>query len=386
MNYKQVSLRLHRERRGKLTTASLFPLETMEDLSLAYTPGVAEPCLQIAAHPELVWDLTMKGRTVAVVTDGTAVLGLGNIGPEAGLPVMEGKCIIYKRFSGLDAVPICLNAKTVDEIVAAVVAIAPTFGAIQLEDIAAPHCFEVQERLEKLLPIPVMQDDQYGTAVVVLAGLINALKVVGKNLKEIKVVVNGAGAAGLSVADLLLDVGVTHIKIADSKGILYDDGKRNGFKLVLAKRTNPENAIMDMKTTLRNADVFIGVSQPNLINADDVKTMAKNPIVFAMANPDPEILPDEAMRGGASVVATGRSDFPNQVNNALAYPGLFLGVMEARLSSFEKPMYLAAAYALAGMVENPTSDKILPTLFEPNVARIVADAVIASIKIINETV
>lgn len=375
MNYKQESLRMHKEKKGKLSTASLFPLETMEDLSLAYTPGVAEPCVQIAANPELVWDLTMKGRTVAVVTDGTAVLGLGNIGPEAGLPVMEGKCIIYKRFSGLDAVPICLNAKTVDEIVAAVVAIAPTFGAIQLEDIAAPHCFEVQERLEKLLPIPVMQDDQYGTAVVVLAGLINALKVVGKKLNEIKVVVNGAGAAGLAVADLLLDAGVTQLKIADSKGILYDDGKRSGFKLVMAKRTNPGNAIMDMKTALADVDVFIGVSQPNLINADDVKTMAKNPIVFAMANPDPEILPEEALRGGAAVVATGRSDFPNQVNNALAFPGLFLGVLEARLPHFEKQMYLAAAHALAEMVATPSSDKILPTMFEPNVARIVADAV-----------
>ncbi len=375
MDYGKKSLELHEQYRGKMGIVSNVPVETAEDLSTAYTPGVAQPCLAIAEDSDKVWDLTIKSHTVAVVTDGTAVLGLGNIGPEAGLPVMEGKCILYKRFSGLDAFPICLRTNSLEEIIETCKRIAPTFGAIQLEDIKAPECFEVTSRLEEELDIPVMQDDQYGTAVVVLAGLINALKVVGKSIEDIKVVVNGAGSAGIAIADLLMDAGVESMKVADSRGILFDDGKRNKYKIDMAKRTNPENVESTMKEELKGADVFIGVSVGNLLTSDDVATMAEKSIVMAMANPTPEIFPDEAKKGGAAVVATGRSDFPNQANNVLAYPGLFLGVLECRSPKFTKDMYMRAAHALAGMVEDPTADRILPTLFEGDSARIVADAV-----------
>lgn len=375
MDYDKKSIELHRKYKGKMGIVSHVPVETKEDLSTAYTPGVAEPCRVIAEDPDKVWDLTIKSHTVAVVSDGSSVLGLGNIGPEAGLPVMEGKCILYKRFARLDAFPMCIRTNSVDEIVAACKAIAPTFGAIQLEDIKSPECFEVTERLEKELDIAVMQDDQYGTAVVVLAALNNALKVVGKNMNEVKVVLSGAGAAGLAIADLLLDAGVTDMRVADSKGILVDDGKRNRFKIGTAKRTNPENVEASMKDELIGADVFIGVSQGNILTSDDIATMADQAIVFAMANPVPEIFPDEAKRGGAAVVATGRSDFPNQANNVLAYPGLFLGILECRKPAFTKDMYMKAADALADMVKLPTADRILPTLFEGDSARIIADAV-----------
>ncbi|MAG11894.1 MAG: NAD-dependent malic enzyme [Parcubacteria group bacterium] len=375
MDYGKKSLELHEKHRGKMGIVSNVPVEKKEDLSIAYTPGVAEPCRAIAANLDKVWDLTIKSHTVAVVTDGTAVLGLGNIGPEAGLPVMEGKCILYKRFSGLDAFPICLRTKSPEEIIETCLRLAPTFGAIQLEDIKAPECFEVVSRLEKELDIPVMQDDQYGTAVVVLAGLINALKVVGKEIGDIKVVVNGAGSAGIAIADLLMDAGVTKIKVADSKGVLFDDGKRNLYKIEMAKRTNPENVESTMKEELNGADVFVGVSVGGVLTSDDVGTMAEKSIVMAMANPTPEIFPDDAKAGGAAVVATGRSDFPNQANNVLAYPGLFLGVLECRSPKFTKDMYMRAAHVLAGMVDNPTADRIFPTLFDGDSARTVANAV-----------
>lgn len=375
MNYSKLSLELHHKKKGKWEIQSRMSLKNKKDLSLAYTPGVAAPCLAIAQNPEAAYDLTMKGRTVAVVTDGTAVLGLGNIGPIAALPVMEGKCVLYKRFAGLDAVPICLNPGTVDEIVETVKRLAPAYGAIQLEDIAAPECFEIQERLCRELDIPVMQDDQKGTATVVLAALINACKVVGKKFDEIKVVISGAGAAGIAVANLLLDAGVVHLAVADSQGVLCDDGTRNQYKVSLAKRINPANACISLKEALVASDVFIGVSTKNILNANDVRTMAKDPIVFALANPEPEIMPDEAKKGGAAIIATGRSDFPNQVNNVLAYPGLFLGVLEARLPKFERSMYIRAAHALAGLVKKPTAHKILPSVFEKKVARVVANAV-----------
>ncbi len=375
MDYSNESLRRHRELKGKMSIVSTFPLETLEDLSIAYTPGVSEPCRVIAKHPEEVWNLTIKSHTVAVITDGSSVLGLGNIGPEAGLPVMEGKCILYKKFTGLDAFPLCLKVSSVDEFVQTVKCLQPTFGAIHIEDVKAPECYEIIERLEKELSIPVMQDDQYGTAVVTLAALINALMVADKNIADVKVVINGAGAAGLSIADLLLDAGVQHVKVVDSQGVICDTEETNIYKRAIARRTNKTSERGSLKDVLRGSDVFIGVSKGNIVTAEDISTMNAKSIVMAMANPTPEIMPDEAKKGGAYIVATGRSDFPNQVNNVLAYPGLFLGVLEARLPKFTKQMYLSAAYALAGMIQNPTPDRILPSLFEANSARVIADAV-----------
>lgn len=376
MNYNEASIELHEKHRGKWGTNSLVSIETKDDLSLAYTPGVAAVCLEIAKHPERAYDLTMKRRTVAVVTDGTAILGLGNIGALAGLPVMEGKCILYKRFADIDAVPICLEQGSIDEIVATIKRIAPTFGAIQLEDFAAPACFEITRRLEEELDIPVMQDDQYGTAIVTLAGLLNALNVVGKNLEDVQVVISGAGAAGLSIADLLLHAGVTSMHVLDSKGTIVDEAGYNEYKRALARRVNPTNTKRSIKEVIQGADVFIGVSQPDVLTRDDVAHMNARAIVFAMANPTPEIFPDEALAGGAAVVATGRSDFPNQVNNVLAYPGLFKGVLDHRLKKFTIEMYLSAAYALAGMIEHPTAEYILPSVFDTGVADVVATAVI----------
>lgn len=374
MNYNEESIRLHEKNRGKWESGSLMEVKNMEDLSLVYTPGVAAVCKEIQANPERAYELTMKARTVAVVTDGTAILGLGNIGSLAGLPVMEGKCVLYKQLAGVDAVPLCLEQGSVDEIVDTIVRIAPSFGAIQLEDFAAPHCFEVTEKLEQRLSIPVMQDDQFGTATVVLAGLLNALKIAEKNIADISVVISGAGAAGLSIAHVLLDAGVTRLKVLDSKGTLTGEAN-NRYKVVLASRINPENISQDLRAALAGADVFIGVSQGGIMTREDVAVMNEKAIVFALANPIPEIMPDEARAGGAYIVATGRSDFPNQINNVLAYPGLFRGILDARLPKFTQDMYVRAAHALANLISEPTVDKILPGVFDERVSDVVARAV-----------
>src|SRR3989338_4103213 len=332
MNYSQASLEMHKRYKGKLSVESVIPIENKDDLSTAYTPGVAEPCRVIAADKERAWDLTIKGRTVAVVTDGSAVLGLGNIGPEAGLPVMEGKAILFKRFAGVDAFPICLATQDVDEIVETVKRIAPGFGGINLEDIAAPACFEVERRLIEELDIPVMHDDQHGTAVVVLAGLLNALEVVEKKMEDVSVVISGAGAGGMGIAHLLFEAGLKHVVMLDSKGIIASGREgMNIYKEELAARINPQGRTGTLGDALQGVDVFIGVSQPNLVTRQMVQTMASKAIIFALANPIPEIMPQEALAGGALVVATGRSDFPNQVNNVLAFPGIFKGVLDGGL-------------------------------------------------------
>ncbi len=376
MNYSEESLKLHREKRGKLELASTVPLATRDDLATAYTPGVAAVCLAIAGDKSLARELTIKGRFVAVVTDGSAVLGLGNIGPEAGMPVMEGKAILFKRFSGLDAFPICLATQDTEEIIATIRNIAPGFGAIHLEDIAAPKCFEIEKRLAAELDIPVMHDDQHGTAVVILAGVLNALKVVGKSIETAKIVISGVGAAGVASANLLLEAGAKNLTMCDSKGIIAvgRDGM-NAQKDELARRINPDGRLGSIADALVGADVFLGVSAPGIVSEEMVRSMAPGAIVFAMANPVPEVTPEVAKAGGAAVIATGRSDYPNQVNNVLAYPGLFLGVLEGRIPTFTTAMFLAAARALAATVETPTADRILPSLFDVDSARIVAEAV-----------
>lgn len=374
MNYNDESIKLHEKYRGKWESGSLMAVNNLEDLSVVYTPGVAAVCKEIQANPERAYDLTMKARTVAVITDGTAILGLGNIGSLAGLPVMEGKCVLYKQLAGVDAVPLCLEQGSVDEIVDTIVRIAPSFGAIQLEDFAAPHCFEVTEKLEQRLSIPVMQDDQFGTATVVLAGLLNALKVVEKDISDISVVISGAGAAGLSIAHVLLDAGVTRLKVLDSKGTLTA-AANNPYKVALAEQINPDNIAENLPEALVGADVFVGVSQGGIMSREDVAVMNEKAIVFALANPTPEIMPDEAKTGGAYIVATGRSDFPNQINNVLAYPGLFRGILDARLPKFTRDMYVRAAHALAAMVAEPTVEKILPSVFDEGVSDVVARAI-----------
>jgi malate dehydrogenase (oxaloacetate-decarboxylating) len=376
MNYSEESMRLHREKKGKLEIHATVPLETKDDLSIAYTPGVAAPCEAISKNKALAFDLTIKGRMIAVITDGSSVLGLGNIGPEAAMPVMEGKAILYKRFAGLDAFPICLSTQDTDEIVETITRVAPGFGGIHLEDISAPRCFEIEARLERELDIPVMHDDQHGSAVVVLAALTNALKVVGKAFADVRVVISGAGAAGIASARLLLDAGARQMDMADSRGLIAvgRDGM-NAYKDALASRINPERKTGSLEDALRGADVFIGVSRPGIVTTEMIRSMAKDAVVMTMANPVPEIMPDAAREAGARIVATGRSDFPNQVNNVLAYPGMFLGAFEARLPRFTPKMRVAAAMALAHLVDVPTADRILPSLLEPNVSRVVADAV-----------
>jgi len=376
MDFNQESLKQHKEKKGKLEIASTFPLETREDLSVAYTPGVAEPCREIAKDKSLAYEYTIKGRSVAVVTDGSAVLGLGNIGPEAGLPVMEGKAVLFKRFANIDAYPICLATQNVDEIVETVKRIAPGFGGINLEDIAAPGCFEVERRLIEELDIPVTHDDQHGTAVVVLAALTNALKLAQKQIRDVQIVINGAGAGAMGVTWLLQEAGVKHITMLDSKGIIAEGRENmNPYKTRLAQVINPEKKTGTLSDAMVGADVFIGLSQPNLVTPEMIKSMNEKSIVFAMANPIPEIMPDIAKEAGAFVVATGRSDFPNQVNNVLAFPGLFKGVLDARIKKFTPKMRVAAAYAIAGLVLEPTADKILPTPFEQGIAQAVAHAV-----------
>ncbi len=378
MNYFEESLKLHEEKVGKIEVISKVKVNTREDLSLAYTPGVAEPCRKIHENEENVYKYTSKGNLVAVVTDGTAVLGLGDIGPKAGLPVMEGKSILFKEFAGVDAFPICLDTKNVDEIVRTVKLIAPGFGGINLEDIGAPRCFEIEERLKMELDIPVFHDDQHGTAIVVLAGLINALKVVGKKIEDIKVVVNGAGAAGTAIAKLLLSSGVKNLIACDKVGILYrgienvDDAKKE-----LAKVTNPDNIQGTLADALVGADVFIGVSAPGIVSQDMVRSMNKDSILFAMANPTPEIMPEEAKAAGARVIGTGRSDFPNQVNNVLAFPGIFRGALDVRAKEINEEMKIAAAYAIASMIkdEELNENNVIPYALDRTVAANVAEAI-----------
>lgn len=376
-SFGERSVELHRKLHGKIELKSKVPVLTRDDLSLAYTPGVAQPCLEINKNPEEVWNLTLKSHTVAVVTDGSAVLGLGNIGAAAGIPVMEGKAVLFKELAGVDAFPIALNTQNVDEIVAAVKAIAPVFGGINLEDISAPRCFEVEDRLRAELDIPVMHDDQHGTAMAVLAGLLNALKVTGRSISTVKVIINGAGAAGIAVAKLLLTAGCQHISMVDTKGMIAAGrADMNEHKTVLAALINPEAKTGSLAEALVGTDVFIGLSKPGLLTGEMVKTMAPQAIIFAMANPTPEIMPDEALAAGAAVVATGRSDFPNQVNNALIFPGIFKGALQVRLRDFTPELKVAVAAAVAGMIPNPTAQNILPSPLDRAVAETVAQAVV----------
>ncbi len=383
MSHFDDSLKLHAETRGKWSVVSRVPLETKRDLSLAYTPGVARVSEVVAAEPERAYDLTCKGNTVAIVSDGTAVLGLGNIGPEGALPVMEGKAILFKRFADIDGVPIVLRQDSPERLIETIKAISPTFGGINLEDIAAPACFRIERALQDL-GIPVFHDDQDGTAVVLLAALLNACRVLGRAPEDLKVVVNGAGAAGTAIARLLRCIGhdpsvctpVRSIIVCDSRGVIspYRDDL-NSEKHEMLSYTNAERRRGKLADVLKDADVFIGVSKGNLLTAEAVSTMAKDSIVFAMANPVPEIMPDEARRGGAIIVGTGRSDYPNQVNNVLAFPGIFRGALDARARRITAGMKLAAAHALANFLEKPTVDRILPEPFEPGIAECVAKAV-----------
>lgn len=373
---KGASLSAHKKFEGKLDIVSKVPLATKGDMSLYYTPGVAEPCMEIFAKRNKVYDYTWKGNVVAVVTDGSAVLGLGNIGPEAALPVMEGKCVLFKKFGGVNAVPLCLATQDVNEIVNIVKNIAPGFGGINLEDISAPRCFEIEERLKKELDIPVFHDDQHGTAIVCLAGLINALKVTKKTVGKVKIVVSGAGAAGIAITKLLLKYGFKNFILQDSKGLIYKGrAGLDSSKKEIANLTNKKLVKGSLSDALVGADIFIGVSKPNLATAEMVKTMAKDPIVFAMSNPDPEISPKEAKKGGAKVIATGRSDYPNQINNVLVFPGIFKGALESRSSKITDEMKLAAAIAISKLVKNPTPENIIPKVFDKKVAKAVAEAV-----------
>jgi malate dehydrogenase (oxaloacetate-decarboxylating) len=384
MNTDHPAVKYHLDSRGKIETAVKSRLETPEDLALAYTPGVAEVCRTIAAEPETADLLTNRGNTVAIVSDGTAILGLGNIGPSAGLPVMEGKAMIFKKMAGVDAVPLCIEVDSVEDIIRFCKQIEPSFGGINLEDIAAPGCFEILERLEKELSIPVFHDDQDGTAIVSTAALINAAKVRGSEIGSLRVVINGSGAAGIAIARLLTSYGIKDVVLVDSKGILgVERADLNESKKEIATRTNPHNLSGDLATALAGADVFIGVSKGNVLDRDSIRLMAERPIIFAMANPDPEILPDEALAGGAFIVGTGRSDFPNQINNALVFPGLFRGLLDARAADPSRSMpkdmtamKLAAAQALAGCVE-PTQGQILPSVMDPSVVPAIRAAVLA---------
>src|SRR3989344_4871079 len=375
-DYQKLSIAAHKKARGKIAVIGKLPINNRHDLSIAYTPGVAGPALAIAKNKALAYNLTATKNGVTIVSDGSAVLGLGNIAPEAALPIMEGKAALFKRIANIDGFPIVLSTQNADEIVAAVKAIAPTFGGINLEDISAPRCFEIEARLKKELSIPVMHDDQHGTAIVVLAGLINALKVVRKKKESIRVVINGAGAAGVAIAKLLHHYGVHNIVVCDSQGIV--SGKRRDLtpiKKEILKITNKENISGLLTDALNNSDVFIGVSKGNLLKASDVKTMAKGAIVFAMANPTPEIMPGKAKRAGAAIVASGRSDFPNQINNVLVYPGIFKGAIESRISEITDEMKISAAFALAAVVKRPTREKIIPDLFDRKVVLAVSNAV-----------
>ena len=376
VNIGKEALALHKKLGGKIFTGLSTPVKTRADLSLVYTPGVAAVSSYVAKHPEKAKDYTIKGKTVAVISDGSAVLGLGNVGPLGALPVMEGKAALFKTFANVDAFPIVLNTQHVDEIVEAICAIAPTFGGINLEDFSAPRCFEIEKRLKEKLDIPVMHDDQHGTAIVVLAGLINAAKVVGKKLESLRVVISGAGAAGTAIAKLFLLAGIKHITLLDSKGVIVRGrGDLKGHKEELADTTNPHGVSGDLHDALRGADVVIGVSGPNIIDAAHIKRMNKNPIVFALANPVPEIMPEAAKRVGATVVATGRSDYPNQINNSLVFPGVFRGALDHGVKHITEEMKIKAAYNLAALVKKPTAEKIIPTPFEKGIVQAVANAI-----------
>lgn len=378
-DYSQLALDKHLELRGKISLQLKDDLDSKDKLSTYYTPGVAAVSRQLAEHPETMRDYTWTGNLVAVISDGSAVLGLGNIGPEGAMPVMEGKAMLFKHFAGIDAVPIVLNVHTPDEIVSVVQAIAPSFGGINLEDIAAPQCFEIEERLKAALPIPVMHDDQHGTAVVTLAGLINACKVTGRQLTDCKIVLVGSGAAGTAIAKLLHLYGASEIIAVDSQGIIVTGrAGLNSEKAKLLEVTNPNNDSGSLDDAVRGADIFIGVSQPELLSGDMVKTMAADPIIFAMANPTPEIMPDIAHDAGAAVVATGRSDFPNQVNNALAFPGIFRGALDNRVHKITDQHKLAAAEVIAGLVENPTADMIIPAVGDPRLVPAIAAVITAN--------
>ncbi len=383
MDVKQEALQIHEQNRGKIQITSKIAIQSKHDLSIAYTPGVAEPCKQIYKNKEEVYKYTSKGNLVAVVTDGTAVLGLGDIGPEAAMPVMEGKAILFKTFANIDAFPICLNTKDVDEIVKTIKMLEPTFGGINLEDISSPRCVEVERRLKQELSIPVFHDDQHGTAVVTSAGLINALKIIGKKIKDTKIVVNGAGSAGGAIVKMLLNLGAREIIVCDRDGILsHDQECKNWTMKELAAATNPNLQKGKLSDAMKGADVFIGVSAADIVTEEMVKTMAKDAIVFAMANPDPEIMPDKAKRAGARVIGTGRSDFPNQINNVLAFPGIFRGALDAHATEINEEMKVAASYAIASLIsdEDLTEEYIIPSVFDLRVGEAVAKAVYQAAK------
>ena len=381
MNIREQSLEKHYEWNGKIEVVSRVPITNSEELSLAYTPGVAEPCLEIQKNYDKSFQLTRRNNLVAVITDGTAVLGLGDIGPEAGMPVMEGKCALFKEFGDVDAFPLCVRSKDVDEIVKTIYLISGSFGGINLEDISAPRCFEIERRLKELCDIPVFHDDQHGTAVIVAAAMLNALKIVKKDIKDIKVVMNGAGSAGIAIAKHIMNMGVQHIILCDSKGIICEgDTKLNSEKAEMAKITNRDHLTGTLADAMKNTDVFIGVSAPNVVTEDMVKSMNENAIVFAMSNPTPEIMPDLAKNAGARVIGTGRSDFPNQINNVLAFPGIFRGALDCRAREINEDMKVAASYAIASLVDDSElcEEYILPKAFDKRVGKTVAQAVIAA--------
>lgn len=375
MDYKKASLEKHFEWKGKLEVVSRAKVENKQDLSLAYTPGVAAPCLAIQADESLSYELTRKWNTVAVVTDGSAVLGLGNIGHKAGMPVMEGKCVLFREFAGIDAIPICIKSQNVDDIVSAVYNISDSFGGINLEDISAPRCFEVERKLRQICDVPVFHDDQHGTAIVLAAALKNALKVVKKDISTARLVINGAGSAGIAITEFLLSSGAKDVVVCDRLGILQDDENSNQAQRSLALRTNPRGVKGTLKDAIKDADAFIGVSAKNVLSQDMVRSMSDDAIVFAMANPDPEILPDLALEAGARIVATGRSDFQNQINNVLAFPGIFRGALDSRASDINDAMKIAASDALANLVEYPDETHIIPEPFDKRVVPAVAAAV-----------
>ena len=378
MDYAKESLKMHYELKGKIEVVSRAKVDSKDALSLAYTPGVAQPCLEIQKDINKSYELTRRWNTVAVVTDGTAVLGLGDIGPEAGMPVMEGKCVLFKEFGDVDAIPLCVRSKDVDEIVQTVRLLAGSFGGVNLEDISAPRCFEIEKKLKECCDIPIFHDDQHGTAVITLAGVINALKVVGKKIEDIKIVTSGAGAAGIAIIKLLISMGLKNVIMTDRKGAIYEGREGlNPIKEEMAKITNANQEKGSLSEVIKGADVFIGVSAPGTLTPDMVRTMAKDPIIFACANPTPEIFPDEAKAAGAAVVSTGRSDYPNQVNNVLAFPGLFRGALDVRSTKINEEMKIAAAHAIASLVSDDerNADYVIPSPFDPRVAPAVAQYV-----------
>ena len=378
MDKNEYAIQKHKEWNGKLEVISRAPLDTREELAVAYTPGVAAPCLEIAKDEDLAYTYTRKGNMVAVITDGTAVLGLGDIGPAASMPVMEGKCCIFKRFADIDAFPICIDSKDPKVIVETIRLISKSFGGINLEDISAPRCFEIEEELKKVCDIPVFHDDQHGTAIIASAGLLNAVRFTGRRMGELKIVINGAGAAGISICKLLLRIGFGEVTMCDSRGIIWDGNPaNNAAKAEIAKVTNKSGLQGTLADAVKGADVFLGVSAPGVLTQDMIRTMAKDPIIFAMANPTPEIMPDEAKAAGAAVVGTGRSDFPNQVNNALCFPGIFRGALDVRAEAITENMKVAAAHAIASVIsdEELSADYIIPDAFNPEVTKAVAKAV-----------